>query len=312
MSTKTFNPYAKIQEQFAGGMNDIIDNMPVPPPTPDPQKLFDVVLGFLDEMAEGDDPNVEPGLLNLLAGPFLPNAVNAYRDNNQDTWLFYNESQRMFINSLTMTIKNSSVESIEELLDDSEDKLSESGLPSADQAPIFLAIALGKASFNYWQDVIGRCDAPASSSSSSSAEKWQPYLDCDRPVNYANLPFWVCAAMDGALLGYSQVNSLNFKIPGVLNTIGVAGGTFAGLFVSVGLSAGKVIYKWVPRMGFNNTNQLNQRSISSLSDIDLNGDIGKAFPRTFWNNKCGPESVIIRELYGGGREGRAACRAGLT
>jgi len=202
-------------------------------------------------MTEDEEAGDDGFLAGLLGSPVVPNAVNAYRDNNLRNELYYNETQRMLVASILMAIKNSPPESIDELLSDAEDKVSEAGLSSTEQAPLFMAIALGKGSYAYWRSVIGECNPPppdSSSSSSSSLAKWQPYLDCNRAINYANLPFWVCATMEGAMLGYAQVNSFNFKIPGVLNALGVTGGTLTAGIASLGVSAGKVIYKWVPRM----------------------------------------------------------------
>gem|GEM_PF-2612071 len=205
----------------------------------------------IETMTEDEEAGDDGFLAELLGSPVVPNAVNAYRDNNLRNELYYNETQRMLVASILMAIKNSPPESIDELLSDAEDKVSEAGLSSTEQAPLFMAIALGKGSYAYWRSVIGECNPPppdSSSSSSSSLAKWQPYLDCNRAINYANLPFWVCATMEGAMLGYAQVNSFNFKIPGVLNALGVTGGTLTAGIASLGVSAGKVIYKWVPRV----------------------------------------------------------------
>lgn len=275
MSVKTFNPYFHLEKFFSKGMNSIIDNLPPPPPTPTTETFFNAIVEGISSMFDNEDED-NNGLVEIIASPIIPNAVNAYRDNNLPNELYYNEMQRMLVASILMAIKNSPPESIEELLNDAEDKVSEAGLSSSEQAPLFMAIALGKASYAYWRSVIGECNPPPgppvppgfSSSSSSSLAKWLPYLDCNRAINYANLPFWVCATMESAMLGYSQVNSFNFRIPGVLNALGVTGGTLTAAFASLGVSAGKVIYKWVPRVKINVDIPSVSRSIVNDFDND--------------------------------------------
>jgi len=262
-------------------------------------------------MTEDEEAGDDGFLAGLLGSPVVPNAVNAYRDNNLPNELYYNETQRMLVASILMAIKNSPPESIDELLSDAEDKVSEAGLSSTEQAPLFMAIALGKGSYAYWRSVIGECNPPppdSSSSSSSSLAKWQPYLDCNRAINYANLPFWVCATMEGAMLGYAQVNSFNFRIPGVLTALGVTGGTLSAGIASIGVSAGKVIYKWVPRMRVD----LNIKQ-NKISDID-SGDMGWPFwlPTKFaavcWFTKVGCLTIKVGPgCHTGGTIGQVSC-----
>ncbi len=292
MSVRTFNPYYQLDKPFVNGLNYIIDNLPAPPPTPEAEKLFKTVIEYIGSILDSDDPTDPiPGIVGAFIAPIVPNAANAYRDNNLPNELFYNETQRMLGASILMAVKNSPPESIEELLNDSEDKVSESGLPSSEQAPLYIAIALGKASYAYWRTVIGECTPPppdSSSSSSSSLVKWQPYIDCNRAINYANLPFWVCATMESAMLGYSQMNSFDFKIPSLGNTLGVTAGEFAALIGSLGVSAGKVIYKWVPRI-----------RLPKLDNFVISDFIPDEYSPVRTKSKGPPRCCLIRETQVG-------------
>jgi|GEM_PF-4768570 len=110
------------------------------------------------------------------------------------------------------------------------------------------------------------------------------------------------------MLGYSQMNSFDFKISSLGNTLGVTAGEFAALIGSLGVSAGKVIYKWMPRMRVD----LNIKQ-NKISDID-SGDMGWPFwlPTKFaarcWFTKVGCLTIKVGPgCHTGGTIGQVSC-----
>ncbi len=112
---------------------------------------------------------------------------------------------------------------IGEYLSRLEEEVVQSGLNFEQQTPLLLALALGKASNEYWLNQITVFAA------------WGPYLNAESFINYANLPHWVSSTMFGSLLAYGLV-----KPPHI---------GFADMFVSTvaatGVVAGKVVFNWM-------------------------------------------------------------------
>ncbi len=110
-----------------------------------------------------------------------------------------------------------------------DEKIATSGLSFAEQTPLFVATALGKAVYEYWL-----LNIPQPST-------WAAYMvnpaitpQAMDALNYNNVSNWVSAAMQGALLGWGSIH---------LSKIDFVDMTAANMG-AIGMAAGKVVFKW--------------------------------------------------------------------
>jgi hypothetical protein len=235
MESKTYNPFPNIGKQYVDGLDFVINNLPAPVIDSTFQVLNDTVVDYLESLFNSSfDPGPSlPPVLDNLVYSILPNVANSYQNGNLLKDSYYNKRQILLIGSILGAVKNNSIEGILSVLGDAENEIAQSGLSSVDQAPLFVAVEVGKKSFEYWQNVI---TTPASS--------WSVFLNSNPTINTANLPIWVAASMEGTLTGYSQIQQLDMGVANTLNSLGRAIGGTAAMVSAVGLSSGMVIFKW--------------------------------------------------------------------
>lgn len=183
------------------------------------------------EFGEEEDPIVDASSPDSPFGQILcsilPNTINSYCHSNGLER--YNGMQQSFINLILGSIYNVPIDSIKNRLIDIENKLSESSLPIEQKTPLFQALSIGTNDYDYW---IATVENPG---------LWTPFLHSNYAVNYNNIPYWVGASMEGSLI-YA-----NRALP-TLPPVNTALDIIATLISSSGLVAGKVIFKWVPKV----------------------------------------------------------------
>ena len=185
-----------------------------------------------DEFA-GDEPDplIDPGNpknpFGQILCSILPNTINSYCHSNGLER--YNGMQQSFINLLLGSIYNVPIDSIKSRLIDIESKLSESSLPIEQKTPLFQALSIGTADYDYW---IEKVENPG---------LWTPFLHSNYAVNYNKIPYWVGASMEGSLI-YA-----NRALP-TLPPVNTALDIISTVISDTGLVAGKVIFKWVPKV----------------------------------------------------------------
>ena len=161
----------------------------------------------------------------------LPFAMNSYLDPSLKG---YNGTQMGIIGKLLNSIVSGDVQydSIPDFLLEIEDGISKSGLTFEEQAPLYMATAVGKADYDYW---------------GSAGGNWvsKGYLNTSGYALQNNIPHYMQAAMYGALCMGNQAETFGLIDPPKI--IGV--NMVTALYASIGLAAGKVIFKWIPRVG---------------------------------------------------------------
>ena len=243
------NPYIDFGAQLKTSLDYVIANLPVSPTFEDlNQQLVDSI--YIINPSEGGPLNLVVPILKTV----LPNVYNGYFNvggrrlddrglktavvlhptsdighQTPDTQqLFssntqYSTEQQYFIDKFTESVLIVQPLQLGEYLSRLEEDVVQSGLNFEQQTPLLLALALGKASNEYWLNQITVFAA------------WGPYLNAESFINYANLPHWVSATMLGSLIAYGLVRPPHIG--------------FADMFVSTvaatGLVAGKVIFNWL-------------------------------------------------------------------
>ena len=236
------NPYHTLGPQLKTALDYIIANMPLSP-------SFDNLNNTLYDALFGNNPPSD-SLAIVYAKSVLPMVYNSYIVHSGVTssvveklqtidnvprfaaaaqYNQYSDKQYAIIYHLLKAISTTPTESIPQLLITTDEKIAGSGLTLAEQTPLFVATALGKAVYEYWLLNIPQPSA------------WAAYLvnpgitpQAMDALNYNNVSNWVSAAMQGALLGWGSIN---------LPKLDFVDMTAANLG-AIGMAAGKVVFKW--------------------------------------------------------------------
>lgn len=219
MQTRLINPYPFIGEKHTEALDFIIANLPA---NPEFDQLNDAVVAAVSP-ANSEVPLVNE-LIQVSLSTVLPNVVNGYLNTGTKSNAVYTEKQQVIINDLFNGVKRVPVESIALFLESVAENIVSSGLTFQEQLPLFAAADVGISDHTYWMAQIA---APGT---------WAAYLNPDAIRNYLQVPNWVTAAMQGALLGYGFVKHPQFQPADIL----------CMMTGSTGLVAGKVVFSWVP------------------------------------------------------------------
>lgn len=251
MSYKVYNPYQNTGKEFKEGMDYIIKNVPKPNTGVTFEQLNETLLKYFQTIYKS---TVDSTIINNAVLSILPNTANSYQNSNLRNESFYNEQQILLIDSLYASIKANDVEGILSVLDNADKEIAESGLSAVDQTPLFVAVEIGKKSYEYWLNAIYDTKSP-----------WVDLLNKNVAINVANLPFLVTTSMEGALSGFAQIQQLDMNVATTLNSMGRSIATMTAMLAAVGLCSGKIFFKWVKKI---NTIKLslNKETISLLNN----------------------------------------------
>ncbi|MCG3167084.1 MAG: hypothetical protein POELPBGB_02867 [Bacteroidia bacterium] len=229
------NPYHTLGPQLKTALDYIIANMPLSP-------SFDNLNNTLFDALFGTNPPSD-SLAIVYAKSVLPMVYNSYIVHRPQSIVHsgvtlsvvegyqskFNENQQLVITELFSSLRTTPTESIPQLLIATDEKIATSGLSFAEQTPLFVATALGKAVYEYWL-----LNIPQPST-------WAAYMvnpaitpQAMDALNYNNVSNWVSAAMQGALLGWGSIH---------LPKIDFVDMTAANMG-AIGMAAGKVVFKW--------------------------------------------------------------------
>ncbi|MCX6350967.1 MAG: hypothetical protein NTX03_03795 [Bacteroidetes bacterium] len=169
-----------------------------------------------------------PGLKDIIA-----NSQNGFVNSDLKSINAFSGVQSDFVDYLLNGIKNIPIESIPDLISDTEDNISKSGLSSEEQCPLLLATMVGAAAYTFWQPLSlapgGSFPAPPLSPPPTNF------------INWENVAYWVASAMEGALLGYINSKAIYPNAP--------TGNLIAAMVIaSAGVNGGVVNFKWIPRI----------------------------------------------------------------
>ncbi|MCG3166280.1 MAG: hypothetical protein POELPBGB_02058 [Bacteroidia bacterium] len=227
-STMNFqNPYNTLGPQLKTALDYIIANLPLSP-------TFENLNNTLFDALFGNNPPSD-SLAIVYAKSVLPNVYNGYTAEAATLSVVeghlnkYPDKQYKIIYYLLREISTTPTEAIPQLLNATDEKIATSGLTFAEQTPLFVATALGKAVYEYWLLHIPQPSA------------WAAYMvnpgitpQAMDALNYNNVNSWVSAAMEGALSGWGSIN-----LPKI-DFVDMTAANIAG----IGMAAGKVVFKW--------------------------------------------------------------------
>jgi len=229
MSQPTINPYALLGSQHTVGLNNVVTAVGAGPTNF--QNINNAVVTYIEGTYYF---GVAPGqILSNELNSILAHAVNSYVNPVKNN---FNGIQMQVSNLLLKTLLcKVPALSIGNFILDVEDNITKSNLSVEEQAPLLMATAVGSANFNYFLTAI---KTPGSVWYSNG------YFDANAYINYANLPYWVQAAMQATLNIASQAKSY-----GLIDPPPVAGvDLVTAATASIGVACSKVMLQIIPRI----------------------------------------------------------------
>lgn len=229
----TFNPYPLIGTQLTAGLDAI---------------AADFAGGFstVDDLVTSIYNYVQPIYYPVTGGAPVPmnlqveiksvvySVINAYNNNPQTASLMYGPKQSYFIDLLLglKTSDTTPINALDSWLADIEDNITKDNMTIAQQSPLFLATESARSVYAYWENAV------------TTPGDWATYFESNAFKNYVNIPFWTVACTEGALIG-AQATSRGLISP---TTDIVTVSIVSSLIGALAIGAGKVLFKWVPRV----------------------------------------------------------------
>jgi hypothetical protein len=227
----TLNPFPQIGTQLTSGLTAIAST------STGITTVDDLVTAIYNYIQPIYYPGTTvPKALEIELKASVYNIINAYNNNPETASLYYGPKQSYFIDLMLgeRTTNLTPLNAIDNWLADIEDNITKDSMGIASQSPLLLATETGRSVYAYWK---GEVD--------SGASPWGPYFGstmADR--NYANIPFWTASCMEGTLIG-AQATAQGMIAP---TTEIVSTNIICALIGGLAIGAGKVIFKWVPRL----------------------------------------------------------------
>ncbi len=227
MAYLKYNPLDSISSQLTDGFTYLGANLP--DTGNDLNVINDKVLSYINtQILQSEDP-----LSPIVKGAFyslLPTTVNSFTNNEIVTAEYYSDpEQQSLIRAISEGIKMNTIDSLNDYFDSASELVVQSELSVSLKTPLFAAIVFAKASYDFWMTAI------------NTTNGWTRFLNSNIALNYPNIPFWVSASFEGALSGFSQLQSLSMEMPDILNDLGRIAGINGALAGALGLTASKII-----------------------------------------------------------------------
>jgi len=258
MVTKTFNPYPLIGSQLIKGMDEIAKSLNT---TSTEEELAAVIYKYIHKIYYSQATTQ----LEIEIKSIVYNIINAY-NNQKVLGTMFNYQQMIFVDMLLgeTTTDNIPVNALGVWLSDIEDNIVSLNLPTDQLTPLMLSIESGKNIYEYW---LKKVNDPGD---------WKKFFQLEFSQNYINIPFWLTSCIEGALVGASCSERGLIAPTTDIVTVEIV----SSLIGSLTLGAGKVIFKWVPRI------QLNQIS-GGFSDVigETPGNILKEGTNNYCTNR---------------------------
>ncbi len=228
MANFTQNPFSRVGEQFYNGLDYVINNIPG---SPNFDNLNTVTIDYLSTLLGGGGGSINP-ILGDIVYSILPNTVNDYTNLLISQNANLSQQQQAIAISVLDGINKNTIDTLPDFFDSVDAEIAKTEINITDKTALYIATAIGKSSSKYWENA------------AASPGNWATYLNGNSAINYANIPFYVTASFVGALSGFSQGQMPNMGGATVLNDVGRTLGSPTSLVSSIGLTAGKVIFKW--------------------------------------------------------------------
>lgn len=228
--TRTINPYPQLADQVTAGLDAIALELGA---NPSIDEFVTSIYTYIQPLYYPVTGSV-PKALELEITSVIINSMNTYSND--------------YANSI-INFSNIPVNAFDKWLKNAEDELGLSRLPLEEQSPLFFALEVGKAVYNYWIE------------KTSTPGDWSTFFEADAYKNYINILIWTEAAMIGAMNGASA--SKRGLIAPTTDIVSV--NIVSALIGAITIGASKVIYKTTQRV---NTNLIN----INLTPVNLTDD----------------------------------------
>ncbi len=223
--TKTQNPYGLLGQLLGPGLDAIA--------TATPSTVDDLVLAVGTYIETTFYPSAS-AQVDIEIGSICYHAINSYQNNLVLLGkAVYNINQYPFIKMLIgVSSPDIQPDTITQWLTDIQENIGISNLTVNEQIPLFLATALGGEAVSYWANQLG------------GGGSWASYLSGHDYEDYINSLLWDVAAINGSLSGYGAT-PVGLIEP---TTNMVSTNMISALAGALTVTAGKVIFKWIPRI----------------------------------------------------------------
>jgi hypothetical protein len=228
----TFNPYPLIGAQLTKGLDAISGALK---PTSTIDDLVTAIYNFIQPIYyPASGPASVPQALQVEIRSVVYNIANAYNNEALGTTIMYDQQQMSFVRMLLglVTTNRTPINAIDSWIKDVEDNVSKTNLTIQEQTPLLLTTQMGLAVYEYWLEKV------------NGQSKWSPFFDKNPAINYANIPDWLVACMAGALIGANATQKGLIAPTTDIVSVNIISSLIGGLTTG----AGKVIFRWVPRI----------------------------------------------------------------
>jgi hypothetical protein len=225
MTAKTLNPYPLIGKQLLEGLDEISKSLK---PTSSESDLAEVIYRYIQPLYYQGTVSTQ---VEIEIKSVVYNIINAY-NNRKILGAMFNYKQMAFVDMmLCETIaENTPINAIRVWLCDIENNITKANLTIDEQTPLLLSIVCGVKVYEYWMNIV------------KNPGNWKQFFQEELSLNYANIPFWLIACMEGALIGAS-VSEKGLIAP-TIDIVSVE--IVSSLIGALAIGSGKVIFKWVP------------------------------------------------------------------
>jgi hypothetical protein len=249
-----------IGAEIAPGLNAIIAALPSPA-TATPDLLVDEVYNYISSLYYPSASRQTEMQIKSIAYHVINSVRNSLVLSGNAG---YNLNQAPFVEMLIGSEMTSNLPAISfsDRLSDIEDNVGTSELTVNEQIPLYLATSVGQAAYAKLLSEIGK----------GGASGWSVYFSTTPGENYINTLYWGMEAMNGSLAGYGATPQ------GLISptTDVVSVDMISALIGALTAVAGKVMFKWIPRITKplqSNivSNSFNLQSLSSFNGSGLDG-----------------------------------------
>jgi hypothetical protein len=218
MQLKVINPYAFLGTQHKEALDFIGTNLP---PDPTFEQLNELLIA--DAITTDPDHPTISGFAAMFAATILPNAYNGYVNRHTKGNAVFTEKQQKAITELLEGLEQVAPAEIGDFLAQAEEDIVKRGLTYEEQLPLFIAVAIAKADFEYWDAHI------------TTPGVWAVYIDANPAISYMYLAGIVTSSIQGVLLTYGLMKKPEIQLLDI----------YISLIGATGLAAGKVVFGWM-------------------------------------------------------------------
>ena len=260
----TVNPYPEIGTELEAGLNAIVAAAPT-----NIAGLVTAIYGYIQPIYY---PGTSvPKAIEVELKSVVYNMINAYNNKAIHGSISYNSDQ---LNIIRMMLGlNSSntipINALENWLADIEDNISKTNLSIDEQTPLLLAIECAKSVNIYWKTEVD-----------NAMSNWGPYFETESYKNYVNISLWTVACIEGALLGGNASTKGLIAPTTEITSVNIV----SALIGALTIGAGKIIFKWVPRIELHHLSGLSD-SIFTSPYISETGSSPMGYIKATWGQK---------------------------